>query len=86
MSKPPKFKEGNVVSVHFTDPSAIGYNGSQHIVVSVAWFEPWNDWRYCIRSLNGPSCIFAKESELRFVSDRHWEPWQLGPCTIEIGD
>lgn len=82
----PKFKEGNVVSVHFDDPSSIGYNGTLHTVVSVAWYEPWHTWRYCLKSVNGTGYIWAKESEMTFQSDRHWEPWQLGPCTIEIGD
>lgn len=80
-----RFKVGNVVSVHFDDPSAIGYNGTCHKIVSVEWYEPWSTWRYCLKSIKGTGYIFTRESEMTFQSETYVEPY-YGPCIIEIGD
>lgn len=81
----PKFKVGNVVSVHFSDPQSIGYNGTCHTVSSVSWYEPWQTWRYCLKSINGHGYIYARESEMTFQAERYVEPY-YGQCIIEIGD
>lgn len=81
----PKCKVGNIVSVHFDEPSAIGYNGTCHRVESIEWRDSWNGWDYCLRSLNGHGFIHARENEITFQSERYHEPY-YGPCFIEIGD
>lgn len=81
----PRFEIGNVISLHFESPSAIGYNGILCRVSMVHWNERKSLWQYLCKSIYGTASVWANEEEMKFQAQRHVEP-NYGPCTIEIGD
>lgn len=79
-----EFKIGNVVTLHFDSPSAIGYNGLLCEIRLVGNEGPWKGRFYC-ESINGSAGCWAKPEEMTFQSEKYVEPVH-GVRIIEIGD
>lgn len=53
-----RFTRGDLVALHFTDPSSIGYNGCLYKIVSVF------GEKYICESVFGTGVVWAKAEEL----------------------
>ena len=84
MEQNPKFEIGNIVTVHFDNPSSIGYNGVVFRVWHVRWSKVKGEWKYGLESVYGTGYLFAYESEIIFQS-KTLKP-SIGLCSIVIGD
>lgn len=78
------FEVGNVVSLHFDSPSAIGYNGLLCEIRLAPKDGPYKGKYYC-ESIFGTAACWAREHEMTFEAEKWVEPYH-GTQIIEIGD
>lgn len=59
-----KFEKGDVVALHCTYPSSVGYNGVIVIVELYRYNERNDEWMYCCSSKYGTGSVWAYEHEM----------------------
>ena len=58
------FNKGDIVALHFSDASSIGYNGVVAIVKGYFYDKVVNEWKYLCDSKYGSSSVWAFENEM----------------------